>query len=132
MFDAYNGRVKDNYRFWTGLLLVARLPPLFAIAFINQFVNEFRIILLSFLLGIAILLLLQNIWLKGVYESHLLNLLELWFLLQLIVLAIIAVFVERNYASKITYTCFIAMFFISHCGLSSSSETTPELSLIHI
>ena len=33
IFDAYNGRVKDNYRFWTGLLLLARLPPLFADCF---------------------------------------------------------------------------------------------------
>ena len=33
IFDAYNGPVKDNYRFWTGLLLLARLPHLFADCF---------------------------------------------------------------------------------------------------
>jgi hypothetical protein len=113
IFDAYNGRVKDNYRFWTGLLLVARLPPLLAVTFSDLFDNNFHLILLFLLLTIVILLFLQNIWLKGVYESRFLNLLESWFLLKLIILAVIMIFVNNGDTSKIIFTCSIAIFFIT-------------------
>ena len=113
MFDAYNGQVKDNYRFWTGLLLVARLPPLFAIAFGDPIDNNFRLILLFLLLTIVIVLLLQNIWLKGVYESLFINLQESWFLFKLIIIAVIMIFIHNDGISKIIFTSSIGIFFIS-------------------
>jgi hypothetical protein len=62
---------------------------------------------------IVILLFLQNIWLKGVYESLFINLLESWFLVKLMISAVIMIFIHNDGISKIIFTCSIGIFCIS-------------------
>jgi hypothetical protein len=92
---------------------VARLPPLLAVAFTDSLVGEYRSILLTVLLSNLFLLLLLSFWIKGAYESHFLNMLELWFLLNLCVMATLAFSINDPTSSKMWFTCCIAVFFLS-------------------
>jgi hypothetical protein len=129
IFDAYNGRVKDNYRFWTGLLLVARLPSLFAVVFTNS-LQESRSILLSILLTVLALLLLLSYWLEGIYEHRFLNILESWFFCILIAMIALAISVNDAKLSKIWFTISLCIFSCSflfilgyHCYLILAKTT---------
>jgi hypothetical protein len=117
LFDVFNGGLKDNYRFWPGLLLVARLPPLFAVTYLDLLSKERHLTILSILLIVAVFLLMQIIWSKGVYESHFFNILESWFLLKIIIMVII-IFVTMSVISdstayKVLFTIFVAFFMCS-------------------
>jgi hypothetical protein len=93
---------------------VSRLPPLLAVAFLNTLVAEYHLILYSVLLIIVAFLLLQNIWLKGVYESHFLSILESWFLLKLAVMIILAIFIGTDsIGAEVVFTLSLAIFFCS-------------------
>jgi hypothetical protein len=98
---------------------VARLPPLLAIALLD--VNQHRLILLALLLIIVTFLLMQNIWLKGVYESKILSVFESWFYLQLIVMSLsvmITLYIDNDpefwpTVSRVLLTICIATFICS-------------------
>ena len=81
-FDAYTGPYRANHRYWTGLLLVARIALLVTFS-VNQH-NNLSINLLA-IITVSVLLLG---WLSSahwVYESPLNNFLEIFFLCNVIV-----------------------------------------------
>ena len=81
-FDAYTGPYRANHRYWTGLLLVARIALLVTFS-VNQH-NNLSINLLA-IITVSVLLLG---WLSSahlVYESTLNNILEVFFLCNIIV-----------------------------------------------
>ena len=80
--DAYGGIYKDNYRFWTGFLMLCRILLLLVISFSDN--NS--VIILTIIVTVSVILTL-SMWLKGVYQSHYLNMLESWFFLNLIILS---------------------------------------------
>ena len=76
-FDAYTGPYRANHRYWTGLLLTARIA-----LFITFAVNQHNNISINLLAIITVSILLLG-WLSSahsVYESTLNNILEIFFL----------------------------------------------------
>jgi hypothetical protein len=96
---------------------LARLPPLLAVTLLDPLFSQYRLIVLSVLLTIVAFLLLQNIWLKGVYESNFLSILESWFLMKLAIMtisAMIMIFIQSDpIGIKIWFTICIAIFICS-------------------
>ena len=81
-FDAYGGPYEDRYRFWTGLLLLVRLVLLLVVSFSNS-----SSAILSAIVTTTAVVMTLAWWLKGVYWLHYLNVLESWFLINLVFLA---------------------------------------------
>uniref|UniRef100_A0A1X7U9K8 Cas1p 10 TM acyl transferase domain-containing protein n=1 Tax=Amphimedon queenslandica TaxID=400682 RepID=A0A1X7U9K8_AMPQE len=69
IIDAYSGPMKDEYRFWPGLLLVARIPVLLTVTFLK---NESRVLLLA----VAAIILSLGFIFGGVYRKKLKNIIE--------------------------------------------------------
>ena len=82
-FDAYTGPYRANHRYWTGLLLVARIVLLVTFS-VNQH-NNLSINLLAIITVSVLLLGLLNSSHSGVYESALNNFLEVFFLCNIII-----------------------------------------------
>uniref|UniRef100_A0A1X7T981 Uncharacterized protein n=1 Tax=Amphimedon queenslandica TaxID=400682 RepID=A0A1X7T981_AMPQE len=78
------GPMKDEYRFWPGLLLVARIPVLLTVTFLK---NESRILLLA----VAAIILSLSFIFGGVYRKKLNNMFEFWFLLNLCIMASLSI-----------------------------------------
>ena len=79
VLDAYSGPMKDKYRVWPGLLLVARIPILLAVTFAENLV-QFRYLLLSILLSVLVMILTCF---QRVYNNPLYNFIETWFIFML-------------------------------------------------
>uniref|UniRef100_A0A1X7U1L3 Right handed beta helix domain-containing protein n=1 Tax=Amphimedon queenslandica TaxID=400682 RepID=A0A1X7U1L3_AMPQE len=84
IIDAYSGPMKDDYRFWPGLLLVTRIPLLLIVTFLQ---NESRVLLLA----VATIILSLSFIFGGVYRRKLNNIIEFWFLLNLCIMASLSV-----------------------------------------
>ena len=83
LFDAYNGPYKDNYRFWTGLLLLTRfiLAYVYAYNISNPLTTNIAVIICA-----ATLLFIICVS-KGVYQSRGNDFLECWFLVNVMFIA---------------------------------------------
>ena len=81
VIDAYGSSYKDEYRFWTGILLLARIVLLMVISFTDTRVG------LAILATVIIIIFTCAYSLGGVYKKKWLNVLEAWFLLNAAVLA---------------------------------------------
>ena len=116
VFDAYNAPFKDRLRFWTGFLLVARLPILAAVSATNLSETDKNALLSVVLSMIAVVLTVGNVC-GGVYRIWYLNVLESSFLLNLAMVTIAAI----NETSSHTYKGFlitsICISFILFTGL---------------
>ena len=78
LFDAYTGPYKANHRYWTGLLLLARIIILLIFPFVNQGTTS--------LLIVAVFTMALQTWLclaRWVYEDFINNFLEMAFLFNL-------------------------------------------------
>ena len=136
LFDAYTVPYRDNHRYWTGLLLIARiiLLTIFHINYRNDIsLNLFVIVLISFgLVG----------WLgvcRWVYEYPLNNFLEVVFLSNL-GLTSVAVYFEKgntvaiNISTILALTMFIAIILyhllrqllLTRCGLELKKRLTKN------
>ena len=95
VFDCYTGPYKDNYRFWTGMLLVVRtlLIIFFTINILGSVETSLLIILI-----VAFVLAVANS--NGIYKKWLYNYLESFFYLQLGVFAGCAAYVRRDHGSS--------------------------------
>ena len=116
-FDAYTGPYKINHRYWTGLLLLARIVLLV----IFSLVNQSTIILLIIIIVTSAL----QIWLclvQQVYESFLNNCLEMIFLFNLGLTSAAILFELSTYNSRhtsisiyistgITFVIFVGIIF---------------------
>ena len=87
VLDAYSGPMKDKYRVWPGLLLVARIPVLLAVTFAENLV-QFRLILLSILLSVLVVILTCF---QRIYNNHLHNFIETWFIFMLTAMVALAI-----------------------------------------
>ena len=81
-FDAYGGPYKDKYRFWTGFLLLARVVLALVVS-----VDTEAIVSLDVLTSILVVIIFMYLPLRGVYRQLPLACLELFFILNLILLA---------------------------------------------
>ena len=82
-FDAYFGPLKDSYRWWVGVLLLARLV-LLGISFSNQS-NTFTLTI-----SLSAVLIAVEASVGGMYQHKFLNILEIWFLLLIVLHSTIA------------------------------------------
>ena len=93
IFDAYLGPYSPKWGYWTGLLLFARLILVAVFAFNvlgNPAINLFVIILIS------MLLIVLNLAQGGVYKSKCLTALEIFYVLNLILLAAATTLVRQS------------------------------------
>ena len=84
IFDAYLGPYKHKHGYWTGLLLVIRVVLVAVFAFNvlgNPAINLFVVRL------VAALIALLNLGLGGVYKSHSLTALEIFYIVNLLIVA---------------------------------------------
>ena len=114
LFDSYAGPYKDKYRFWTGMLLVARtlLMLLFATNISGSI--DFYLLVLS-VVSCAILVAQSN----GIYKKWPYNYLETFFYVQLVVFGVCAVYARHNNQSitTVAYTS-IALTVVAFLRLS--------------
>ena len=109
IIDAYSGPMNDDYRFWPGLLLMARIPMLITVTFLK---NESRVLLLA----VAAFILSLSFIFGGVYRKKLNNIIEFWFLLNLSIIASLSlVFTDDNQVLIWYNTCLSV--FIGSCIL---------------
>ena len=96
--DAYNGPYRDKYRYWTGLLLLVRvlLVPIIAT---NPSIG------LKLAVAISVLLLSIMAFTSGLYRHKALDALEIWFILQVILVAFLAT--KNNYMGYVSVTLVI-------------------------
>ena len=129
--DAYGGPYKDNYQFWVGLLLVARL---FIILFVSLFSNSKESIL-TFTISIAAILLAISTALNGVYKNWYLNVLQTWFLLTIIVHCSAALndnaFLGTVVAVAVTFFIFVGII-IFHIHLKYKNSKPVRSLLVRI
>ena len=83
LFDAYTGPYKDRHRYWTGLLLLVRVALFLFFAVIQNVVGQPYLSLLAIIFT-AVGLLVFHGMVGGVYKLVYLNLLESFFLVNLI------------------------------------------------
>ena len=103
IIDAYSGPMKDEYRFWPGLLLVTRIPLLLIVTFLQ---NESRILLLA----VTAVILIFSFILGGVYRKKLNNVIEFWFLLNLCIMASLSAAFTDESKVMIRYNIFLSIF----------------------
>ena len=106
IIDAYSGPMKDDYRFWPGLLLVARIPVLLIVTFLK---NESSVLLLA----IAAIILSLSFIFGGVYRERVNNIIEFWFLLNLCIMASLSVAFTDESKVLIWYNTCLSVFIFS-------------------
>ena len=109
IIDSYSGPMKDEYRFWPGLLLAARIPVILIITLLG---NESRILLLCMALTVAVIILSLSVILGGVYRKRLHSILEFWFLFNFCVITALSLAFTNNDAAVLLNIC-IAIFTLS-------------------
>ena len=122
LFDAYTGPYKDKHRYWIGLLLLLRIG-LFMVFSANTVGNS-GINLLAVNVTVACLIVYYA-FLGGVYKQWPLNLLECFFLLNLLILSagtLFALSSERHISEVSKLSVSIALLFTGcivfyHCSL---------------
>ena len=113
VLDAYSGPMKDGYRFWPGLLLVARIPVLLAVTFAESLI-QFRLILLSILLSVLVVILTCF---QRVYNNALHNFIETWFIFMLTAMVALAIASDSARYTTIWYNVSIGVFTCSFIAI---------------
>ena len=106
IIDAYSGPMKDEYRFWPGLLLVAKISVLLIVTFLQ---NESRVLLLA----VAAIILSLSFIFGGLYRKKLNNIIEFWFLLNLCIMASLSVVFTDESEVLIWYNTCLSVFIFS-------------------
>ena len=112
IIDAYSGPMKDEYRFWPGLLLVARIPVLLSVTLVNSFIQSQHFLLSMLLTVLAIVLSLGHCF-GGVYKKRMNNVLEVWFLFNLCIMASLSVAFTDESKVLIWYNICLSVFIFS-------------------
>ena len=113
ILDAYSGPMKDEYRFWPGLLLVGRIPVLLAVTFAENLI-QFRYLLLSVLLSVLVVILTCF---QRVYNNHLHNFIETWFIFMLTAMVALAIASGSVIYTTIWYNVSIGLFTCSFIAI---------------
>ena len=93
-FDAYAGPYTDSFRFWPGMLLVVRIILAAVVATKAQNEEDTGVAPLGLLVGVVVILL-TALRLKVVYKSPKLNALDEFFLICLLITAVV-IYVSKN------------------------------------
>ena len=124
--DAYAGPCKDKYRFWVGLLLLARIALFLIFALNVQGASALNILSITIISS----LLFGTLLFCEVYKFILLNLLESFFLLNIICTSVATLYIEAaggsqvavSYTSaSVAFAVFIAIF--AYHGMRSISTS---------
>ena len=121
LLDAYQGPYGIKSRYWTGLLLLARLIILTAVSLNVSGKQAINLLVIIIVLSIIMAtLIVFNIGTK-LYTSKLSNFLELFFLANLLLLTATLLFLQTNQSDKIsgqsiTICCMVGSAF-AMCGL---------------
>ena len=109
IIDAYSGPMKDEYRFWPGLLLVARIPVLLSVTLADSFIQSHSFLLSMLLIVLAIVLSLGYCF-GGVYKKRMNNVLEVWFLFNLCIMVGLSVALNEDSKVLIWYNTCLSVF----------------------
>ena len=112
IIDAYSGPMKDEYRFWPGLLLVARIPVLLSVTLVNSFFQA-QHFLLSMLLTVLVIVLSLGYCFGGVYKKRMNNVIEVWFLFNLCIMVGLSVALNEDSKLLIWYNACLSVFIFS-------------------
>ena len=112
IIDAYSGPMKDEYRFWPGLLLVARIPVLLSVTLVDSFIQS-QHFLLSMLLTVLVIVLSLGHCFGGVYKKRMNNVLEVWFLFNLCIMVGLSVALNEDSKVVIWYNTCLSVFIFS-------------------
>ena len=112
IIDAYSGPMKDEYRFWPGLLLVARIPVLLSVTLVDSFIQS-QHFLLSMLLTVLVIVLSLGYCFGGVYKKRMNNVLEVWFLFNLCIMVGLSVAFNEDSKVLIWYNTCLSVFIFS-------------------
>ena len=112
IIDAYSGPMKDEYRFWHGLLLVARIPVLLSVTLAESFIQS-QHFLLSMLLTVLVIVLSLSHCFGGVYKKRMNNVLEVWFLFNLCIMVGLSVAFNDDSKVLIWYNTCLSVFVFS-------------------
>ena len=116
VLDAYSGPMKDEYRFWPGLLLVARIPVLLAVLLVNN-VIQFHSLLLSILLSVIVVIWSLTYCFQRVYNNRLHNFIETWFIFMLTAMVVLVMASDNVLYTAIWYNVNIGVFTFSFFGV---------------
>ena len=116
VLDAYSGPMKDEYRVWPGLLLVARIPVLLAVTFAENLI-QFRSLLLSILLSVLVVIWSLAYCFQRVYNNRLHNFIEIWFIFMLIAMVTLAMASDSVRYTTIWYNVSIGVFTCSFIAI---------------
>ena len=112
IIDAYSGPMKDEYRFWPGLLLVVRIPVLLSVTLVDSFIQS-QHFLLSMLLTVLVIVLSLGYCFGGVYKKRMNNVLEVWFLFNLCIMVGLSVAFNEDSKVLIWYNICLSVFIFS-------------------
>ena len=112
VIEAYSGPMKDDYRFWPGLLLVARIPVLLSVTLVDSFIQSQHFLLSMLLTVLAIVLSLSHCF-GGVYKKRMNNVLEVWFLFNLCIMVGLSVAFNEDSKVLIWYNTCLSVFIFS-------------------
>ena len=112
IIDAYSGPMKDEYRFWPGLLLVARIPLLLSVTLVDSFIQSHSF-LLTMLLTVLVIVLSLGYCFGGVYKKRMNNVLEVWFLFNLCIMVGLSVAFNEESKVLIWYNTCLSVFIFS-------------------
>ena len=116
ILDAYSGPMKDEYRFWPGVLLVARIPVLLAVTFAENLI-QFHYLLLSILLSVLVVIWSLTYFFQRVYSNHLNNFIETWFIFMLSAMVVLAMASDSVRYTTIWYNVSIGVFTCSFIAI---------------
>ena len=116
VLDAYSGPTKDNYHFWPGLLVVARIPVLLAVSFAGNLM-QFRYLSLSILLSVLAVIWSLTYYFQQIYKIGFHNLIEAWFIFMLTAMVALAIASDNVRYTTIWYNVSIAVFTCSFIAI---------------
>ena len=117
VIDAYSGPMKDKYRFWPGLLLVARLALLLPVIFVDSIIDS-KYLLLCMLLTVLAVLLSLSVCFGGFYRQWPNSVLETWFLFNLSMMSALSLnFDVDEKKAVIFYNVCIAVFTVTFTSI---------------
>ena len=117
VIDAYSGPMKDKYRFWPGLLLVARLALLLPVIFVDSIIDS-KSFLLCMLMTVLAVLLSLSVCFDGFYRQWPNGVLETWFLFNLSMMSALSLnFDVDEEKAVIFYNVCIAVFTVTFISI---------------
>ena len=117
IIDAYSGPMKDKYRFWPGLLLVARLALLLPVIFVDSIIDS-KYFLLCMLMTVLAVLFLIYFCFDRLYRQWPNGALEAWLLFNLSMMSALSLnFDVDGKKAVIFYNVCIAVFTVTFISI---------------